>query len=192
MYKMNFYLKNLIALLSIILSIISNNLIVLWLLLFILTFINFWSKNKKQLLIDLILVILLGISSRINSFLMIYKLLFVINVLYLLLVNYSTLEKKYITSLFNHKDLSIRERFNKNDFKNVVDYNQNKKSLIYHDDVNIDSKIKDDLDRHYLQARIRFYGYNNESSNRFIWNKIDYLILIFVIFVFVILLVIGR
>ena len=48
-----------------------------------------------------------------------------------------------------------------------------------------------DLQRHYLQSRIRFNGYFYNYNN-FYWDRIDTLILLFSIILFIIFLLIGR
>lgn len=191
MYSMNFYLKLLIVLLSIIITIISNSFIVLWLLLFILTFINFWSHNRIQFIIDLCLILLLAVASRISSLLVLYKLLFIFNIVFSLVESFTTNEKKWLNELFKKDNSSLRERYYANNYNCIYEYNEKMRNANYSDDISFDNKISSDLERHYLQARIRFYGYKKEIES-FTWNKIDIIILIFSLFVFIILLYVGR
>ena len=190
MYNMNFYLKILILILSILITVFSGNFIVLWLLLFILTFINLWSNHKKQLLFDCILIILLALVNRVNELLFIYKILFIINLIVTFISCLVDDEKKIIKKSDNK---NLKNIFYKNNYKKIYEKNFNKIKNIYGDEIINDDIVLEDLERHYLQSKIRFYGYEKKDEKKFLkFEKIDFAILLFVIFVFIILMVIGR
>ncbi len=185
MYKINIFLKIFILLLSVVIAIISNNYIVLWFLISILFLINLLCNNKKQLLINFLLTIIITISNRFYIFLLIFKIIFIFNVIYTF---YDTLltKEKYFFIEKNTKNKFFEKNYN-------FFYNKNKKIIInkYYKISNLNFVTIKDLQRHYLQSRIRFNGYFYNYNN-FYWDRIDTLILLFSIILFIIFLLIGR
>ena len=193
MYNMNFYLKFLILILSIIITIFTGNFIVLWLLLFILTFINLWSDHKKQLLFDFVLIVLLAVANRINELLFIYKILFIINIIITFVVSLTEDEKYFLKKIRESENKNLKNNFYKKYYEKINDENLKKNKNIYGDEIINEDVVNEDLERHYLQSKIRFYGYEKKDEKIiFKFEKIDFVLLFFVIFVFIILMIIGR
>lgn len=185
MYKMNLLLKFIITILFISIIVIANNRIVLWLLLFLLTFYNLYKYKKISLFIDLLLVLLLGFSTQNEICLLVFKLLFIINIL---ITVYYTLNMEEKLLLINEKT-SEKQKYFENNFDRIVNNIKERKNSLYDEDTSIDSKIERDLERNYLQSKIRYYNISNSNNKYYNWNRIDILILIFVIIVFVILFI---
>ena len=81
MYKMNILLKFIFTLLTISIVVITNNRIILWLFLLLLTFYNLYKYKKISLFVCFILIPLLGFSKDNEIFLLIFKLIFIVNFL---------------------------------------------------------------------------------------------------------------
>lgn len=189
MYKMNFYLKIIIIFLISLAIVIVNNYAILWLVLLLLSFVNFYYKNKKQLCLDLILVIILIFSNFFNYLYLAYKILLLINTVSTFIYFLDQYEKSFIMkTLFNKNNKSLKSDFYENNFDLVVVNIKEKVSSNYKSDVSIDDKIENDLARKYLQARIRFYGMN-DSEIIVKWNKIDVMILILSLLIFIIFII---
>ena len=185
MYKMNLLIKFIVTVLTIAIVILTNNRIVLWLLLVLLSFYNLLkNKSKKLLLIDLILVILLGLSTNHYICLLLFKLLLIFNfsITVLKSVTYNDFKDVF------KQNVSSKTYFYEDNFDKVVKRINDKKNAIYDKDISIDHKIESDLERLYLQSKIRYDGLykKNKWDN---WSKIDILILLFVVIVFIILFI---
>ena len=181
MFKIDLILKIMLFIITIFITVITNNKIILWLLLMILSFYNLY-KNKKLLLISIILTILLALSVDKENFLLIYKILFIINVV---LTFYSTLtneDKKY---LFQKKETKLD--FYENNFDRIVKNIEIKKSNMYDKDISIDNRIENDLERQYLQSKIRYYSVYSKRNN--VWNIINMILLILIIILIILLFV---
>lgn len=182
MYKMNLLLKFIIVILTIALVVIINNRIILWLLLVLLTFYNLL-KNKKLLLIDFVLVILLGLSTSNIIYLLLFKILFIFNYLITVYKGLTTDEKKILV----RENSSAKIDYFEKSFERVVKNINEKKIGLYDDELSIDKKIEKDLERSYLQARIRYYGLSNNKWYN--WNRIDTLVLLLFLVIFVIMFI---
>ena len=180
MYKMSLLLKIIIAILIIVTVVITNNKIILWLLLFIMSLYHL-RKNKKLLTIDLILVLLLGFSVNYDICLLIFKIIFIIDFIITFYKSLSLDEKKI---LFRKKTTS-KMMYCEDIFDKIVYRINEKKNIMYDEDVSIDKKVENDLARSYLQARIRFYE-KEPKKKKIKWNRIDTLILLLAIIIFLI------
>ena len=182
---MNILLRFITTILTIAIVMLANNRIVLWVLLVLLTFYNLLkSKNKKLLLIDLILVILLGLSTKDDIYLLVFKIIFIID---FLLTTYDRLTSLDENNLINRKN-SIKEDYFENSFDRVVKRINDKKETMYDSSVSIDDRIKKDLERSYLQSKIRYYGLSSKNKC-YNWNIKDTLVLLIFLIVFVILFI---
>lgn len=180
MYKMNLLLKFIIVILTLAIVAISNNRIVLWLLLFVLTFYNFFKNNKVLLFIDLVLVFLLGLSTKTDVGLILFKIIFIIN--YLITVYLSlSLEDKKVLVKENHSE---KEKYFEDNFDKIVKNINEKKNKLYDKETPIDGKIERELERKYLQSRIRYYGINFSNNSFYKWTKIDTMILLLAVVLF--------
>lgn len=191
MYKMNLYLKIIITFLALLVIIISNNYITLWFLLLVFTYINLFNKKYKLLSLSFILIFLLAVANRLEDYLIVYKVAFIFSILISFMNYLNSKDKKYIKYCFdNNRNKTLREDFNNEYFDKIYQYNKNMVNDKY-GDVSFDNKIENDLERKYLQSRIRFNGYGlNNSNNKIEWNRIDVLLLIFSILVFCIMIII--
>ena len=189
MYKMNIYLKMILTLLSIIITIITGNYIVLWILLVCLTFLNY-RKNKILLLGDLLLIIVLGISNRFDDVLVFYKLLFIISIIITFIYFLTDEEKKQLKLLFGKdSSKSLRDTFYNKNYNSIVEKNRKIVTEKY-GEISFDDKVNYDLERKYLQSRIRFNGFvSKNNSDRIKWNRIDIMILILAILLFCIMII---
>ena len=183
MYKMNFYLKLIIILFVSIITVVTNNYVILWSFFALIVLI----KCKEHMISNLILLIVLLSSYLLSILLIIYKILFILDMLVLFVKTLTFNEKKALQMLFKRNNKSLRISFYEENFDNIVEYNKTKIKELYKDDVSIDDKIESDLERHYLQARIRFYGINNSIT--FKWTYIDIMILILCIILFILLFI---
>ncbi len=189
MYKMNLYLKMILTLLSIIITIITGNYIILWILLVCLTFLNY-RKDRHLLIIDLILIISLAISSRIGDFLILYKLLFIVSIIVTFIYFLTKEENKQLKLLFGKdSNNSTRDSFYNKYYNSILESNR-KKVIDKYGDISFDEKVNNDLERKYLQSRIRFNGFVNKNIyDRIKWNRIDIMILILAILLFCIMII---
>ena len=191
MYKMNLYLKLFILLLTFIITCITGNYIVLWFLLACLTFIDLSNGRYKLIVFNLLLVVLFSLSYKKIILLIIYKVLFLISVLLTFICSLKYNDKRFFKLFFNiYDNRSIKRRFYDDNYKIVADNTLEKAKSIYPEAFSLVKKNERDLDRRYLQARIRFYGYNGECAPiKIKWCRSDTLILILSIIVFIILLI---
>lgn len=193
MYKMNLLLKIIITFFVVLSIIISNNYITLWALLVLLTFYNY--KNIKLLVIDVFLIILLAIVSRIIPLLVLYKIVYLFNLIYTFILTISFKDKRLFKYLFKkYENKSLKEEFYNANIKDILDYNEKQKEKLYNESVSIDDKVIRDLDRKYLQSKIRFNGYSTDNNRtvKLAWNRIDTMLLLLSIIVFIIICLIGR
>lgn len=191
MYKVNFYLKLLILFLTFVIVALTSNYIILWFLLAILTFIHFYSKNKKLIFLDLLLVVFLGVSYKLCSLLFLYKIIYLIDIVITFIISLLFKEKRFFKLLFNMYDnKSNKTRFYEENYNDILLNNENKAFVKYGSDISINDKSKEDLDRKYLQAKIRFYGYNERNTPLFFkWTKTDSILLALVLIIFIILFI---
>ena len=185
MYKMSLLLKLIIIILTITIVVISNNRIILWLILFVLSLFHLKMSKKIIILLDLILVLLLGLSVNEEVCLLIFKIIFIIDCFITIVLRLSNEDKKV---LFRKKTTS-KLMYYEDKFDKIVSRINEKKNKIYDEDVSIDKKIEEDLDRNYLQAKIRYMKSSKIKKRYFTWNRIDTLILLLAITVFMILFI---
>ena len=181
MYKMNILLKIFITLLIITIVVITNNKIILWLLLFIMSLYHL-NKYKLLLIIDLLLVVLLGLSVNYDACLLLFKIIFLADYFISFYKKLSIDDKKI---LFRKKTTS-KMMYYEDNFDKIINKINDNKNRLYNKDVLIDKKVEEDLARSYLQARIRFYGTSYKNKKKIKWNKIDTLILLLSIIIFLI------
>lgn len=184
MYKMNILLKFIFVILTISIVVITNNRIVLWLMLLLLTYYNLYKNKKLSLLIDLILVILLGFSKDSYTFLIIFKILFIINFIITIYNSLSIDEKKVLV----RENTSTRLGFYEDNFNKLVNDLNEKKINYYDSDTSIDSRIEEYLGRKYLQSRIRFYN-STTQNNYYKWTLQDTIFLIVILVIFMVLFI---
>ncbi len=190
MYKMSVFLKLIILLLLTIVVIVTNNYFVLWLLLVLLTFINFKLKHRLEFIIDLILIILLILVIVYSKFLVLYKLLLIINLILTTIRVLEDREKSFLKSTFTHKNNKYyRTKFYEDSFNKIYDDNKKKVIEEYNNASLVDDTIEDSLERKYLQARMRFYGYKENNEEFLEWTKLDTMILMLFLLIFMILLI---
>ena len=184
MYKMNSLILFIFTLLTLTIVIIADNRIILWLLLVILTFYNLHKNKKVSFFIDLILVLLLGLSKDNEMYLIMFKLIYILN---FIITIYNYVLSNNLLFLINRKRSTKLNYYNDN-FEKIVEKINNKKKELYDDDVSIDDRIEKELERSYLQSRIRYYSLykKNKCYN---WNRIDTLVLLFILVVFIILFI---
>ena len=192
MYKINFYLKLFIVLLIMIVIAMTYNYFILWSLLLGLTIFNYMLDNKKLLTIDMILFVMILIVRVFNPFLYIFKIIFIINVILSLFDSLSSKERKFFKILF--KDINNKNRkelFYKQNYNYVLGTNKKLASDVYKVEIMNEERINDDLERHYLQSKIRFNGYCDieDKTVTFKWTKIDTMILLLSILLFIICII---
>lgn len=188
MYKMNDTLKFIIVFLIICSILFINNSIILWLYLLTISVYNLYKRNKILSFVSLILIILLAYS-RINIFvLFLFKLLLVMDILYTFYCYYVKNNNWLI-----RKSRRLRNSFYEENFDRIVDNINKKKEVYYGSDISIDEEIERELERKYIESRIRFYGFNNNIKLKHnVWTKLDILILLFSLIIFIFLIIIGR
>lgn len=190
---MNLLLKIIIIFLIVIAIIISNNYITLWFLLVLLTFYNY--KTNKLLVIDIFLIIFLALVSRIGSLLIFYKFFYLFDLILTLSIKITFKDRRLLKYLFRkYENKSLKREFYDNNIKDVLDYNEKQKNKLYDESISIDDKVARDLDRKYLQSKIRFNGYSTNSMKtvKLSWNTIDTMILLLFVLLFLIMCLIGR
>ena len=183
MYKMNILLKFIFVILTISIVVITNNRIELWLMLLLLSIYNLHKNKKISIFVDLLLVLLLGFSTNYEICLLLFKILFIINFIITIFNSLSLEEKKLLV----RENTSSKLDFYEENFDRIVKNINERKMNIYDEGVSIDNRIERDLERSYLQSKIRFN--NSNKNNYYKWNKIDSLFLLFFIVVFVILFI---
>ena len=178
MYKMNILLKFIVALLTIATVVITNNRIILWFLLVLLTFYNlFKSNNKLLIVIDLVLIVLLGMSTNIEICLLIFKIIFILNYLFTIYKN-----------IFIKNNKSSKLDYYEENFDRIVKEIKQNKELMYDEDVSIDNKLERDLERSYLQSRIR-YNTISKKNRWYNWNRIDTIVLLLYLAIFIVVFI---
>ena len=191
MYKMNIFLKLILTFLTLLVLLFTNSYIILWLLLLVITFLNY-RKSNNILIYDILLVVLLAVVSRVNYLTVLYKILFFMNIIITLFYYLSLKEKKCLYSLYKGDKTNSKEKFYELVFNDTFENNKKIVNNKY-GDINFDEKIQYDLDRKYLQSKIRFNGYYRKSNNlKIVWNKIDTMILLFSILIFIIMIILSR
>lgn len=188
MYKPNLFLKIIITVLIAIIVAITNNYSLLWLMLLLISLINYIYKNNFQLFFDLIMVFILISGKYIWGMILIFRIIFLISLLLSFKGSLEIEEKQFIKNLyFPENNKKLKNKLFKKIFDDVVEKNKEEKEKIYTEEVFLDNKIEKDLDRLYLQSKIRFYG---RKTVDFKWCYIDTLILIVSIVMFIIFIIV--
>ena len=192
MYKVNFYLKIFIILLVMMSVAMTFNYYILWALLIALSIFNFFFNNKKILLIDCILVTILLLSYIYRPLIYVYKIAFIVNIIISFIDSFTSKEKKFFKILF--KDMEKKNRrneFYEQKYNYILETNKKLSNEVYKIDLINEDKINSDLERHYLQSKIRFNGYCDIEDKKvtFKWTYIDTIILIVSIILFVLCII---
>ena len=185
MYKMNLLLKLFITVLTIFIVVITNNRISLWLLLVLVSFYHLHKKNYILIVLDLVLVVLLGLSKDNELALLIFKIGYII--VFLVTMCLTVTKSELVIRNTNNK--TLMKKYYEDNYERFVKSINVKKEKLYDEEVSIDNKIERDLERKYLQSRIRYNDVYKVKENSGKWTKIDTLILIFTIIMFVILFI---
>ncbi len=191
MYRMSVFLKIIILLLLTIVVIVTSNYISLWLLLVFLTFLNLKMKHKLEFIIDLVLIAIMVLVIMTNRFLVIYKLVFITNLVLTTIRLLSDKEIIFLKETFIYRDNKYyKNKFYEDSFDKIYDDNKKMVEEKYNNPLLVDDAIEDILARKYLQARMRFYGYKENNEEFLEWNKLDTMILMFALLLFMILLIV--
>ena len=185
MYKMSLLLKNIISILTIVTVVIVDNRIILWLLLFVLSFYHLKKFKIALLIIDLALVLLLGLSLDDYNCLLIFKIVYIINIIITFITCQSFKDKKVLF----RKKTTLKMMYYEDNFDKIVNRINKNKREVYDKDVSINNKIEQDLEKNFLFARMKYYNYSKRKNNIFSWNKIDTLILLLSITIFIMFIV---
>ncbi len=191
MYKINLYLKLFIVLLLLITTAMTYNFYILWAMLGFITIVNYYN-NKKLLLISFILILILLLSCILRPFFYIFKIAFILYILISLVCSLTSKEKKFFKILF--KDVKRKNKktlFYDSHYNNILETNRKLSNDVYKIDLVSDNKLNDDLERGYLQSKIRFNGYCDvsEKTVSFKWTEIDTMILMLSIILFVLCII---
>ena len=190
MYKMSVFLKLIILLLLTLVVIVTNNYFVLWLLLVLLTFINLKLNHGLEFILNIVLIVLLILVTTSSIFLFFYKLLLIINLVLTTIRVLDDREKSFLKSTFTYKNNKYyRTKFYEDSFNKIYDDNKKKVIEEYNNASLVDDTIEDSLERKYLQARMRFYGYKENNEEFLEWTKLDTMILMLFLLIFMILLI---
>jgi len=187
MYKMNETLKYIILFLIICSIAFINNRIILWLYLLFISVYNFHKRNKLLSFISIILIIIFVLALNNTLALLFYKILLILDIIYTFYY-YFIKDNKNI-----RRGKKIRTLFYEDNFDKITTAINKKKNLYYSNDIITDDEIERSLERKYLESRIRFYGFNkNSTTKKNDWTKLDLLILLFSFIIFIIIIIIGR
>ena len=192
MYKVNFYLKLFIALLLMIVTAMTYNYYVLWMMLCFVSLINYYYGNKKLLTISFILLLVLLLSYELRPFFYVYKLAVLVYILISLCCCFTTKEKKFFKILF--KDVKRKNKktlFYDSHYDSILEANRKLSNDTYKIDLINENKLNDDLERSYLQSKIRFNGYCDidDKTVSFKWTYVDTMILILSIILFILCII---
>lgn len=191
MYKMNLFLKIIIVILSIVGVIVTNNYYVLFAALIISGILLLINKKYLTFTLNAFLLIFLIFSLSINH--LIIKTFLILIIFYLFYIYLSIRQRQYFKGkYYNYSNNNRRESFYERNFNNALTNIKNNKEMNYDKEVDIDDKLERDLERNYLQSRIRFYGFKNVNNYHYesSWKRLDYMILLLAIVLFIILLLI--
>lgn len=192
MYKMNALLKLIIFFLIIISITITNNYIILWLALVILTYYDIFKHNNIfHFVIDLILIVLLFLIKEVPIVISLFKIIYIIKITIMMLITINKDDITFFKSMFIKEGHSMnREDFYNTYFERKKEENIKKiEENYFNEDINYEI-INSDLDRLYLESKLRFNGYNKSSNKYSInWAKIDSMILILSIIIFIIIFI---
>lgn len=188
MYRVNIFLRIILFFLALIVLLLARNLVVLWVLLVLLTFLNY-RKSKLLLLIDFVLIVLLAVTSRVSEVLIFYKLVYIVDMI-LTFIYFLNDEDKCLFSSSLHKKSNIikKEDFYDKIYNDVYEENENKVKEKY-GEIDFDNRIDYDLERKYLQSKIRFGTFSKQEKVSVDWNKIDTIVLMFSILIFLLLII---
>lgn len=192
MYSVNWKIRALITTILIVITFFINNYYLFWLLLFYLLLISIVDRNIKSLLLNFLIVLILLFCFYTSKIRMLLKLICIINILVLFFCSFTKKEKKFMKFklLYKLRKKYRKKLFYKYNIDKIKSFNKEKALKTYAENVNIDNKVKRDMNFLYLCSRIRFYGYSNKLGN-YMERKIgiyDFIFLIVFIF-FVILCV---
>ncbi len=193
MYRVNIFIRFLILILLYVIIIFTYNPIINWLLFITIVFLHFLYKKYYFLFIDLIISLILFLSNYYVELFLPFKLFMIVLFTIEFITTMNLNEKLLLNLIFNKKKNKIlRSSFYDNNIKKVNNYNKSMVMKVYeNEDINIDGKNIRDLDRLYLQSRIRFNGIkrNGDKDLYIKINKIDIMILLLAIILFVILFI---
>ncbi len=187
MYRVNFWLKTIVSILFVI-SIIFLNSYYLWSVLFLyLLIVSIADRNYHSLAGVIFIPIILFLLTYDFKAKIILKVLSIIIVFLLLIFSYNKREKSWLKGLFRSKRNRSKREFKDKFLNSIIEENREKVKEYYEEELIINNKVKEDLERKYLLARIRFLG-NNYKDNKII-KKFTLYDLLFFIFSTVILFV---
>ncbi len=194
MYKINFYLKILLVLLISTVVCFTSNYIILWLLLVLLTCCN-WKEHLSPLKVfDIVLIFLLAVAKSIDLILIFFKVLYIINLVLTFIFTLNRLDKMYLKSKFSRTNTrGLKRQFYNKNRKKAVLYVNSEKDRLYTKDIPIDDKVESVLARRYNESKIRFNELvARELKNvRLKWTRIDSLILVLAVILFVMYVIFG-
>lgn len=191
MYKVNLFLKVIIAILLIISVIITNNYYVLFIMLLTSAFI--YSIQRKILLFAIGFLLLIYLIFTTESYYLVIKLYLLFSTIYLFNLFLSIRQKTYfVGKYYKYSNIKRRDAFYEKNYNNILSNIKNNVDMTYDNEVSIDNKVRRDLERSYLQSRIRFFGFRNINNYHYEsrWKKLDYMILLFSIILFIIIVIV--
>ena len=193
MYRVNIFIRFLILILLYVIIIFTYNPIINWLLFVMIVLLHILYKKYYFLFIDLIISLILFLSCYYVELFLPFKIFMIVLFTIEFITTMNLNEKLLLNLIFNKKKNKIlRSSFYDNNIKKVNNHNKSMIMKIYRsEDINIDGKNIRDLDRLYLQSRIRFNGIkrNGDKDLYIKINKIDIMILLLAIILFVILFI---
>lgn len=179
MFRVNFWLKTIISILFIV-SIIFLNSYYLWYVLFLyLLILGIIDKNYRSLAGVIFIPIFLLFFAYDFKTKIILKVLGVVVVSLLWFFSFNKEEKNWLKGLFKNKSNRSKRDFKNMVLKSVVEENKEKVKEYYDEELIINNKVKEDIDRKYLLARIRFLG-SNYKNNRIVKKFSSYDLLFFI------------
>ncbi len=192
MYRINLFVRFLILIMLYVIIIFTCNPIINWLLFVTLVLLHLFFKKYYSLFLDLIVAIVLFLTNYYAQLLLPYKLCLIVLYTIFFITTLNLREKLSLNLIFNKKKNKIlRSSFYDDNYKKVNVYNKEKVLEVYQrEGIDIDEKNIRDLDRLYLQSRIRFNGFKGNNNNSYFKvNKIDIMVLLLSIIIFAILFI---
>ncbi len=167
MYSVNWKIRALVTLILIIITSLINNYYLFWLLLFYLLLISIVDRNIKSLLLNFLIVLILLFCFYTSKIRLLLKIICIINILVLFFCSFTKNERKFIKFklLYKYNKNSRKKLFYKYNIDKIKYFNKEKILKEYDENVNIDNKVRRDMDYLYLCSKIRFYGYGNKLGS---------------------------
>ena len=166
MYRTNIILRTVVMLLYLVSILFIDERVMFFVLLTYYVLLTLKDRNMKALLLDFAILLVLLFILYTHKVEIILKILSLANIILIYLTSFTDKEIEDLKYNYSYTSVANRKRLFFKTYKNrVVSNNEEKYKGYSYTKNEFDTRTTDDLERLYLYAKIRFFGYNNKITN---------------------------